>query len=325
MERMKPFALTEPERRNSAVRRGYIWLCLAILGLSCSISLAYSPNSSEQDNQQSPEELVRLTVANEISADNKSGTKLMYLSHKWTPQGVETKLNVETTEATASLLIERNNHPISAQERQQEDARLDQLSHSPGDLRHKQRQEREDAQHTVRIIKALPYAFLYQFDGTEPGTASVGKAGDELIRLKLRPNPNYSPPSHVEQVLVGMQGSLLIDKNAHRIARIDARLFKDVSFGWGILGRLDRGGSFLVDQAEVSPGDWELTRTRLNFTGRIMLIKSLVIKSDERDSDFQVVPSNTTFAKGVELLKAEEAKMQKEHEPDRAAVNGNKR
>jgi hypothetical protein len=293
----------------------------------CAASPAQNPSS--ETSEQSAQELVRQTVANEVSACDKPGTKLMFLSRKRNSQGFETRLNVETSDATVGLLIQQNNHPISAAQMHEENDRLERLSHNPSELRRKRRQEEQDAGHSLRIMKALPDAFLYQFDGTESGTASLGKAG-ELVRLKFRPNPNYSAPSHVEQVLAGMQGYLLIDKNAHRIARIDATLFKEVTFGWGILGHLDKGGTFLVDQAEVSPGDWELTRTRLNLTGKVMMVKKLIIESDETDTDFRTVPSNTSLAKGIELLEAEEARMQqtrlpKKEDPDPTVAKRNRR
>jgi hypothetical protein len=47
----------------------------------------------------------------------------------------------------------------------------------------------------------------------------------------------------------------------------------------------------------------------LAFTGKILLFKSLTIKSDETFGDFRRVPDGTTFAQGVELLKAEETKL----------------
>jgi len=53
-----------------------------------------------------------------------------------------------------------------------------------------------------------------------------------LVRLKFRPNPKYSPPSHVEQILTGLEGYLLIDADQHRIAKIDGTLGKEVGFGW---------------------------------------------------------------------------------------------
>jgi hypothetical protein len=295
-------------------------LFFALLLVSSSPISAYPVQTPSDENSSSAQELVRTTVENEVSACNKPGTKLMYLSRKRNTQGMETKLYVETTEATAGLLIEKNNQQISNQQTKEEADRLNRLSHSPAELRRKQRVEREEAEHSLRIVKALPDAFLYEFDGTESGTFDLGKSGDQLVRLKFRPNPSYSAPSHVEQVLAGMQGNLLIDKDAHRIARIDATLFKEVTFGWGILGHLNKGGTFLVDQAEVSPGDWELTHSRLNFTGKIMMVKSLVIKSDETNTDFHPVPNNTNFAEGIELLKAEQTRLQQaEAQKDAAA------
>jgi hypothetical protein len=111
----------------------------------------------------------------------------------------------------------------------------------------------------------------------------------------------------VEQVLTGMQGTVLIDPGKHRIANIDGTLYKDVSFGWGFLGHLDKGGRFQVDQSEVGDGEWETTRMALNFTGKILFFKKLVINSIEVFSDFQKVPVNLTFAEAVALLKKEAA------------------
>ena len=35
--------------------------------------------------------------------------------------------------------------------------------------------EKEDAERTLRIVKALPDAFRYEYDGTEVGSAGVGE------------------------------------------------------------------------------------------------------------------------------------------------------
>jgi hypothetical protein len=156
-------------------------------------------------------------------------------------------------------------------------------------------------------MRALPDAFSYEYDGVEQNHDRVGHPGVELVRLKFQPNPKYSPPSRVEQVLTGMQGTVLIDPGKHRIANIDGTLYKDVSFGWGFLGHLDKGGRFRVDQSEVGDGEWETTRMALNFTGKILFFKKLVINSIEVFSDFQKVPVNLTFAEAVALLKKEAA------------------
>src|SRR5271155_6205768 len=271
------------------------------LAVSVAILALVSPVPAFPADQSldSPIELVRRTVEGEIGTGN--GAKAMFTDHKGTPQGSQTKLVVETREGMAGMLVAIDNRPLSAAQRQQEEGRLDGLVNNPESLKKKQRAEKEDEEHITRIMKALPDAFLYEFEGTTVGSQELGKPGDQLVRLKFRPNPKYNPPSHVEQVLVGMQGYLLIDANQHRIAKIDGTLTKEVAFGWGILGHLDRGGHFLVEQAEVVPGDWEVTHMSLSLTGKELLFKSINVKSDEVFNNFQSVPSNLTFAQGVEL------------------------
>jgi hypothetical protein len=102
-----------------------------------------------------------------------------------------------------------------------------------------------------------------------------------------------------------MQGYLLIDAPARRIARIDGNLFRDVTFGWGILGHLDKGGHFEVQQADVGDGAWEITKMSLRMTGKILVFKSISMIYDENFSDFRRVPANLSFSGGVDLLEAE--------------------
>jgi hypothetical protein len=254
----------------------------------------------------SPQELVRQAVAREVTAANESGMKHLFRSHKQTPKGSQTRLYVETNEAMAGMLIASNGNPLTTEQKQAEIGHLDWLANNPDQLRKKHAREAEDSERTLRIVKALPDAFRYEPDGTQPGESSLGKIGDTLVRLKFEPNPSYSPPSRVEQVLAGMKGYLLIDATEKRIARIDGTLYRDVSFGWGIVGRLDKGGHFLVQQADVGDGSWEITKMKLDITGKILLLKSISMVSDETLDNFQSEPSNLSFAQGVDLLKAAE-------------------
>lgn len=247
--------------------------------------------------------MVRKTIANEIKPESSN---FMFRSLKQTPRGSQTHLYVQNKEATAGMLVAVNDHPLDPAQRQAEEGRLDYLAHNPAALRRKQKQEREDADRITRIMRAMPDAFTYEYDGVEQGSAGIGRPGDLLVRLKFRSNPRYDPPTRVEQVLTGMGGILLIDANQHRIAKIDGTLYRDVSFGWGFFGHLDKGGRFQVEQAEVAGNSWQITRMGLNFSGKILLFKSLIINSSEVFTDFQKVPANLTFAEAVALLKKRE-------------------
>ena len=295
---------TDPTKRRGSLRN----LHRATLSLLFLIVLVsdWDRKGSAQEQKFEPKQIVRQTVESEIAASSTSLT-FMFRSRKQTAGGSQTKLLVQTHDATAGMLIAINDQPLTPEQRQAEEGRLQHLIHNPAELKRKQKQEAGDADRVQRIVRALPDAFLYEFDGTENGRTGMGKEGDELIRLKFRPNPNYDPPSRVEQVLIGMQGILFIDAKRHRIARIDGTLFRDVSFGWGILGHLDKGGHFEVDQGNVADDGWEITHMGLNFTGKVLLVKSIAIKAEEQFSDFRRVPTSLSFAEGVALLKKQQS------------------
>ncbi len=259
---------------------------------------------------ESPGDLVKAAVANEFAANSNGSAKHMFLSRKKTPKGTQTHLYVETDVAMAGMLVALNDQPLTPEQEQAEEGHLAWLVNNPDQLRKKQAREKEDNDRSMRILKALPEAFHYEYDGTATGVASVGSPGAELVRLRFKPNPGYVPPSRMEEVLTGMEGTLLIDPQAKRLAEIDGTLFRDVTFGWGIVGRLDKGGSFVVRQADVGEGSWEITEMHLDIKGRILLVKSLTYASDEVFSDFRRMPDHLTFAQGAKDLEAEQKKME---------------
>ncbi len=290
---------------------------LAARLLSASVLIALSGATTALTAQEikapelSPRELVRLTVANELAADNHPEILHMFRSRKQTPKGSLTRVYVETSDALAAMLVAQNDQPLNAEQQKTETDHLDWLVNTPDQLRKKRAREKEDEERSLRIVKALPDAFLYEYVGTEKSTTGLGEADDPLAKLAFKPNPAYSAPTRVEEVLSGMQGFLLIDTKTRRLAQIDGTLFREISFGWGILGHLDQGGHFVVKQADLGLGDgaWGITEIKLNITGKILMVKTLSMISDEVLSDFKKMPENLTFAQAVEMLKTGQDKM----------------
>lgn len=271
-----------------------------------------------QPLQISPNDLVRQTVAREVAAANQNSHPHMFRSRRQNSKGSQTRIYIETKDAMAGMLIAVNDQPLSQQQQQAEIDHLNWLAGNPEQLRKKHAREKEDADRTLRIVKALPDAFHYKYAGTEACSPALGKPGDELVKLEFTPNPAFTPPTKVEQVLEGMKGYLLIDSTARRIAMIDGTLFRDVSFGWGIIGHLDKGGHFRVQQADVGEEAWEITAMSLKITGKILMFKGISMVSDETFSDFHPVPEDLTFVKAVDLLKNEQEKLAHNHEPQAA-------
>jgi hypothetical protein len=53
-----------------------------------------------------------------------------------------------------------------------------------------------------------------------------------------------------------MAGKVRIDQAPAGLTRLDAHLISNVDFGWGILGKLDEGGTIQIEQPDwaVAPG-----------------------------------------------------------------------
>jgi hypothetical protein len=282
----------------------HILILLVILPVAAP---SFAEQPSTLSSHPDPAALVRKAVQSEVRAARDDTARFLFRGTKTTPKGSTTRIYVETKDATAGLVVAYNGKALTAEQQKDEEARVERFINHPEELQKKREQEHENAEHTLRIMRALPDAFLFEYAGEQTGSEGIGRAGARLIKLKFRPNPLYQPPSRVEEVLTGMQGYVLVDATDYRLASIDSTLFKEVGFGWGILGHLDRGGRFVVQQQEVGDDLWEISCMRLNLTGKILLFKNLSVISTEIFSGFKRVPPDLTFAQALDLLKKEES------------------
>ncbi len=257
-----------------------------------SASLGYTQQKLDID----PLELVRRAAKNEIKANDVQQYYMFKDSTDYRDHSI-TKEIVRTKEGGLSSTLLINGRPLTAEERQKDNDKLEKFAHDP-DARHKRREaSRTDDKRAETMLTSLPDAFVYSYAGTDRGPN-----GEELVHLKFKPNPSFNPPNHETAVYVGMEGDMIIDRKAMRIAKIDGTLFKDVDFGWGILGRLYKGGKFIIVQRDVGGGHWEEVQETLQFYGKILLVKSLTIWSSETMTDFRPVPPDLTTAQALDLL-----------------------
>jgi len=56
--------------------------------------------------------------------------------------------------------------------------------------------------------------------------------------MTFEPNPHFSPPTLESRILTGIRGEIWIDPTDLRVVRIEGHLFREVEYGWGILGTL---------------------------------------------------------------------------------------
>jgi hypothetical protein len=242
-------------------------------------------------------DLVRLAVQNELKPESTT-QHFMYRDVKLKDNGTrETKQMISTGQGMMlGRIIAIDGKPLNAQQRQKEDQRLQRLLDDPSQLDAKKKSQAEDDQRVRKMVGALPDAFVFEYAGSEQD-----KAGEVKV-LRFHPNPNYDPPTRELQVYQGMEGTMKIAVPQNHIVLLEAKLFRQVNFGWGILGHLNPGGEFIIQQSEITPQHWDLTHMKLNFTGKALFFKTINIQEDEWTTDYQEVPP-LTVAQAIQKLK----------------------
>jgi hypothetical protein len=254
---------------NRHVKWGTPWLKLLLLLLLIPISVP------AQDN---PRELVVRMVQNEL-ASQKEPRFWMYLDSKEKPGRTEVDRVIQTPECWVSWPVSINGNPPTESEMSKARDHMESLVNDPR-LRRKNRGEIDaDSRKSAEMLKILPDAFLFTGDGRQGNS----------VRLKFRPNPKYRPPSNESKVFHHMEGILLIDAKQVRLAKLSGTLVSDVEFGFGILGKLQKGGTFEVVQSEVAPNDWEVSLLDVQISGRALFFHTIGEQQHEVKSQFEPI------------------------------------
>ena len=256
-----------------------------------------SPALSQANQPQDPAALVRRAIQNREEAA-KTHRPVRYLLRKTDDHRDATKDINETDQGGVARLIAIDNKPLIAEANQAELDRLNTLANHPEIQEHRHQREQKDADRVNRLMHLLPDAFLYRDQGTCPCPTGKGTCH----HLTFSPNPSFEPPDVEANIFRGLAGEVWIDQAQERLTRLDAHVIANVDFGWGILGKLDKGGTIQLEQSDIGNHDWELTSMKLNLKGKALLLKSLNIQLTEQATHFSQVPPGVDYRKAIQLL-----------------------
>lgn len=177
---------------------------------------------------------------------------------------------VPTGAGTIKVVLEENEKPIepSAYDREMQNLveTLQGLA-NPNDDRAKAALAKRNKRETERseFVDAAKEAFNVKW----VGTASVyGHACDVF---ELDPRPDFHPHGIFQDALAHVTAKIWLDRASLQMMRGEAHVMSDVSFGGGILGKLNRGSVVSMVQAEIAPGIWLPTHYQYDFAGRKFL------------------------------------------------------
>ncbi len=206
--------------------------------------------------------------------------------------GSETRFVIETPEGRADRIILFRDEPLSADQQAKQQRRLQKLLVDRDMVKDEFQDQKAELQRRIKVLRAFPKAFFFDFAGRENG----------LLRFNFHPNPDFSPSERETQMYRGMEGTMWLEPLQERLVRIEGRLVKDVSFGWGILGHLNKGGLYEIAQTQISPGVWRVTTLNVDVKGRTFLINGFHFFREESNTYLQPTPLTMTYQQAVETL-----------------------
>ena len=95
-----------------------------------------------------------------------------------------------------------------------------------------------------------------------------------------------------------------IEETQQRLVRLDAHLVREVYIGFGILGRLDQGGTMELQQEfEGECAGVAATVLKMNLSGKALMVKTVNIRINELASDFAPVSPDLGYRDAIAMLK----------------------
>lgn len=302
----------------------FFFTAILCLGLSAQEKNPNRPSQPSATQQRIPEEpvlpkdatsYVRDVIHHMLEVEKNDHSHWRYLAHREDEKSNVDKDVIETRdgELTRTLLIW--GRPLTADERQQDEARMHKLVQDPDERAKRNKREKDDSDKGQEMFGAIPDAFIFQYDGRDNG----------LVRLSFFPNPHYDPPTRELRVFRALTGKMWIDPVQRQLVRIEGKLFEDVTFGWGLLARLNKGGTFNVNLSEVGPGHWDMTSLDVNMSGHAVLFKNIAVKQHQTQSEFRRVPDDLTMAQAYDMLEKGGAVSANNNKPSQARPKTNNR
>jgi hypothetical protein len=272
----------------------YVAIASVMVMWPLSPALGQTGSSDSKSETQNEDALVRDVIHNEIESQLRDNSLWCYREL----QQEESKLNktvevCQTKDGDLERLVAVNGRELDSAERRAEDERIQYIISHPEQLKAKQKKEREDGEQERNLLKFFPEAFHFQCQ-SESGN---------LVTFQFRPNPYFRPSTRASQVFHHMEGTLVLDVQQKRLVEINGRLTSEVKFLGGLLGHLDKNGTFVARQQEVGDGHWNLSFLSVHMNGRALFFKTIAVLEKKTLFDYRPVPRGETLQQAADFLR----------------------
>jgi hypothetical protein len=263
----------------------------SVLPLAGVLLLCALPALRAQSPTESPHDLVKDVVYNELQ-ERRQVSLWQYHVEKRVASVATIEQEVETRSGPVYRVLARQGKPLDQAGQNKETERLNNLLRNPSEQARMKQDHDTEEQRLQRLMAAMPDAFTYAYDGATEGN----------LRLTFQPNPAYNPSNYETRIYHALAGEVWIDARLKRLVKIDAHIVNQIDFGYGLLGKIEKGGTFQVGREQVSDTRWKTNLLDVHVSGRIVFFKAISKDQREVRSNFRPMPANCSVQDAVTLL-----------------------
>src|SRR6202162_3281183 len=184
-----------------------------------------------------------------------------------------------------STLISKDGKPLGEEEQRKENEKTQKeiREHEKRDAKDKEKAKKDDAKK----------------DDDDPGIEVFLRAcqfvnprrerfrGQEVLVFDFEPNPEFKAHKLPEKVVQKLAGVIWIDEKTHDVARLEAYFVGDFKLAGGMLANLQKGTSFVFEQAFTNNEVWLPTYAEVHVGVRVLLVKGFKVNAVIRYSDYK--------------------------------------
>ena len=111
--------------------------------------------------------------------------------------------------------------------------------------------------------------------------------GVPAVVVEFTGRPEADPQTREGRIAQKFQGKVWIHEAQAEVMRVEAIAVDDITFGFGLIARLNEGATASLTRRPVEGGVWMPTELRLNGRGRAALVRTLVIDFVLQWSDYR--------------------------------------
>jgi hypothetical protein len=106
------------------------------------------------------------------------------------------------------------------------------------------------------------------------------------IILSFQPRHDFKPQTDEGKILAKVAGRAWFSEQDYELVRIEVKLIDNISFGWGVLARLNRGAAGVLQRRKINDEIWLPVAVHFTGSARLFLVKGLNADVSSQYSDF---------------------------------------